>query len=90
MDENQVGGAIQQAAGKVQGAAGDILGDTKTQVEGAAREVAGQAQRTYGQAKEVARSTAAQVGRGVEQQPAIALLIAGVIGYALGLLTARR
>ncbi len=34
------------------------------------------------------RSAAAQVGRGVEQQPIIALLIAGAIGYALGLLTA--
>ena len=90
MDENQVGGAVQQAAGKVQGAAGDILGDTRTQAEGAAREVAGMAQEAYGQAREVARSTAAQVGRGVEQQPVVALLIAGVIGYALGLLTARR
>ncbi len=48
------------------------------------------AQEAYGQAREVARSTAAQVGRGVEQQPVVALLIAGVIGYALGLLTARR
>jgi uncharacterized protein YjbJ (UPF0337 family) len=90
MDENQVGGAIQQAAGKVQGAAGDLLGDTKTQVEGAAREIAGKTQEAYGQAKDVARSAATQVGRGVEQQPVIALLIAGVVGYALGLLTARR
>jgi uncharacterized protein YjbJ (UPF0337 family) len=90
MDENKVGGAMQQAAGKVQGAAGDLLGDAKTQAEGAAREVAGKAQEAYGQAKEVARSAATQVGHGVEQQPVIALLIAGAIGYALGLLTARR
>ncbi len=90
MDENQVSGGARQAAGKVQGAAGDLLGDTKTQVEGAAREAEGMAQEPYGQAKEVARSTAKQIGRGVEQQPVIALLIAGVIGYALGLLTARR
>jgi uncharacterized protein YjbJ (UPF0337 family) len=90
MDENQVGGAIQQAAGKVQGAAGDLLGDTKTQVEGAAREVAGKAQEAYGQAKDIARGAAQQVGHGMEQQPVIALLVAGVIGYALGVLTTRR
>jgi len=90
MDENEVSGAVRQAAGKVQGAAGDLLGDAKTQAEGAAREVAGKAQETYGQAREAARSAVTQVGRGVEQQPVTALLIAGAIGYALGLLTARR
>ncbi len=81
---------LKRLTSKVQGAAGDILGDRKAHVEGAAREVPVQAQKTYGQAKEVARSTAAQVGRGVEQQPITALFIAGVIGYVLGLLTARR
>jgi len=90
MDENQVGGAVQQTVGKVQGAAGDLLGDTKTQAEGAAREIAGKAQEAYGQAKEVAHSAAQQVGRGMDQQPVIALLVAGVIGYALGVLTVRR
>jgi ElaB/YqjD/DUF883 family membrane-anchored ribosome-binding protein len=50
--------------------------------------VAGRAQEAYGDAKDMTRSAAAQVGRGVEQQPIIALLIAGAIGYALGLLTA--
>ena len=45
MDENTVGGTVQQAAGKVQNAAGDVLGDAKTQAEGATREVAGKAQK---------------------------------------------
>ena len=90
MDEDRIGGTVKQAAGKVQGAAGDLLGDNKTQAEGAAREIAGRAQDAYGQAKDVTRGAAEQVGRGVEQQPVVALLIAGVIGYALGLLTSRR
>jgi len=90
MDEDRFSGTVKQAAGKVQGAAGDLLGDSKTQAEGAAREIAGRAQDAYGQAKDVARGAAEQVGRGVEQQPVVALLIAGVIGYALGLLTSRR
>jgi uncharacterized protein YjbJ (UPF0337 family) len=88
MDENQAGGAVRQAAGRAQGAAGEFLGDARTRVEGAARDVAGRAQEAYGDARDMARSAAAQVGRGVEQRPVIALLIAGAIGYALGLLTA--
>ena len=90
MDEDRFGGTVRQAAGKVQGTAGDLLGDTKMQAEGAAREVAGRAQDAYGQAKDTARDAAASIGRGVEQQPVVALLVAGVIGYALGLLTTRR
>jgi uncharacterized protein YjbJ (UPF0337 family) len=90
MDENEVGGAARQMVGKIQGAAGDLVGDAKTQVEGAAREIGGKAQEAYGEAKDMARSAATQVGRGVEQQPVVALLIAAAVGYALGLLTARR
>lgn len=90
MDEDRFGGTLKQAAGKVQGTAGDLLGDSKMQAEGAAREVAGRAQDAYGQVKDAARGAAEQVGRGVEQQPVVALLIAGVIGYALGLMTSRR
>jgi uncharacterized protein YjbJ (UPF0337 family) len=88
MDENQIGVAGRQEAGKKLGAAGEFLGDTRAQVEGAARDVAGRVQEAYGDARDMARSGAARVGRGVEQQPVIALLIAGAIGYALGLLTA--
>jgi uncharacterized protein YjbJ (UPF0337 family) len=88
MDENQAGGAVRRAAGRAQGAAGEFLGDARTRVEGATRDVAGRAQEAYGDARDMARSAAAQVGRGVDQRPVIALLIAGAIGYALGLLTA--
>jgi uncharacterized protein YjbJ (UPF0337 family) len=87
-NENQVGGAVRRAAGRMQGAAGEFLGDARAQVEGAARDVAGRAQEAYGGARDLARSGAARVGRGVERQPVIALLIVGAIGYALGLLTA--
>jgi hypothetical protein len=47
----------------------------------------GQTQSAYGEAVDQAREASAAVGRGVEQQPAVALLIAGVIGYILGWLT---
>jgi uncharacterized protein YjbJ (UPF0337 family) len=86
--ESQIRGAVRQAAGKTQAAAGEFLGDARGQVEGVAHDVAGRAQEAYDGARDMARSGAAYVGRGVEQQPVIALLIAGAIGYALGLLTA--
>lgn len=90
MDENRVGGAAGRLAGKVQGAAGDLIGDAKTQVEGAAREAGGRAREAHGETKDMVRSAAAHVQRGVEQQPVVALLVAAAVGYALGLLTARR
>ena len=88
MEQNQVEGAIRQAAGRAQGAAGNLLGDAKTEVEGAIREVAGKAQEAYGAASEMARDAADSFDRGVQQQPLIALLIVGALGYVLGLLTA--
>lgn len=90
MSENRVEGAFQNVAGKVQDAVGGLTGDTRTQAEGKARQVAGKAQGAYGEAADQARDVAASIGRGVEQQPLAALLIAGVVGYALGWLSHRR
>jgi uncharacterized protein YjbJ (UPF0337 family) len=88
MDEEQVGGAVGRATGKAHDAAGEFLSDARGQVEGAVREVAGRAQEAYSDAKDMASGATAQVGRSVEHHPAVALLIAGALGYALGLLTA--
>lgn len=87
-NRDEIEGTVRNVAGKAQEAFGNLTGDTKTQVEGAARQVAGRAQDAYGQARDVAQDATRQVGRMVEQQPVVSLLIAGVIGYALGLLTA--
>ncbi len=59
-------------------------------VKGQVDELAGQAQKAYGQAKEQAQDTGKQLAKQVEQQPMIAVLVAGVVGFALGLLVARR
>lgn len=90
MSENRVEGAFQNVAGKVQDAAGGLTGDAKTQAEGKARQFAGKAQGTYGDAANQAREIAASVSRNVEQQPLVALLVAGVIGYMVGWVTSRR
>ena len=87
MDMDEIEGKARGAVGKAQKAFGDVTGDTATQAEGMARQVAGQAQDAYGEAKDAARGAAQQLGRAVEQQPLVSLLVAGAVGFALAALT---
>jgi ElaB/YqjD/DUF883 family membrane-anchored ribosome-binding protein len=64
-----------------------VTGDGRNQAEGLARNVAGRAQEAYGDVRQSAETAAHEVGRFVEKQPMVSLLVAGVVGYALGLLT---
>lgn len=82
MEENQVGGMLKSAAGKFQEAAEAFTGDAVTELRGKARQVVGQAQARYGDAVEAMRST-------TKEQPLIALLAAGCIGFLLGALIRR-
>jgi hypothetical protein len=59
-------------------------------VEDKARQVAGDAQNAYGKAVDHARDSTETVGRSVEQQPLVAVLIATGIGYVLARLMPRR
>jgi uncharacterized protein YjbJ (UPF0337 family) len=90
MSENRAEGAFQNVAGKAQDAVGGLTGDTKTQAEGKARQVFGKVQSAYGEAADQASDLAASASRSVEQQPLMALLISGVVGYMLGWLMHRR
>ena len=87
MNSDNFEGTARGAAGKVQEAFGDITGDTKNKVEGMGRQVAGRAQEAYGDAKDAARNASQQVGEVVQNQPVVSLLVAGVVGFALGILT---
>jgi|KBSMisStaDraftv2_1062788.scaffolds.fasta_scaffold1961921_1 ElaB/YqjD/DUF883 family membrane-anchored ribosome-binding protein len=64
--------------------------DAKTQVEETAGQATVAAQHAYGQARDQVREAATVVARSVEQQPLIALLIAGFVCGAVGFLLARR
>jgi ElaB/YqjD/DUF883 family membrane-anchored ribosome-binding protein len=64
--------------------------DAKTQVEELAGQATVAAQHAYGQARDQVREAATVVAGSVEQQPLIALLIAGFVGGVLGFLLARR
>ena len=87
MNMDEIEGKARDTVGKAQQAFGDVTGDTAHQAEGMARQVAGRAQDAYGEAKEAARGAAQQVGRVVERQPVLSLLVAGAVGYALAMLT---
>ncbi|MBL6081548.1 CsbD family protein [Belnapia sp. T18] len=88
MNSDNLEGAARGVAGKAQEVFGEVTGSGSQRAEGVARQVAGQAQEVYGDVRKGAEAAASQVGHVVKQQPAIALLVAGVIGYALGVLTA--
>lgn len=75
--------------GRVQEAVGSLAGDTKAQMEGVARQAAGAAGDAYGQVRDRARDVAGDVSDSVERQPLIALLVAGAVGFVLGLLLSR-
>jgi ElaB/YqjD/DUF883 family membrane-anchored ribosome-binding protein len=67
-----------------------LAGDAKTQVESLAGQATEMAGNAYGQARTQAREAAATVAKTVEQQPLVALLIAGFVCGAVGFLLARR
>jgi uncharacterized protein YjbJ (UPF0337 family) len=77
-------------ADRAKATAGAMAGDAKTQIEGLAGQASEVAEHAYGQARDKARQAATVVARSVEQQPLIALLIAGLVCGAVGFLLARR
>lgn len=90
MNTDRLEGTAENLAGKAQEGFGNMTGDGRHQAEGVARQVAGRAQEVYGEARDYAQHAGERVVRQVEQQPVTALLVAGAIGFVLGLMTARR
>ncbi len=90
MDKTRIEDWAANVAGRTEAAVGALAGDAKTQVEELASQAAATAERAYGQAQGQVRGAAAAVASSVERQPLITLVIAGLIGCALGVLLARR
>ncbi len=84
MNTDKIEGMARGAIGKAQEGLGDLAGDRGHQAEGMARQVAGQAQEVYGDVRDGAQDALRQVSSAVEQQPLLALLVAGAVGFALG------
>ena len=77
-------------ADRTKASASAFADDAKTQAEELAGHATVAAQHAYGQARDQVREAATVVARSVEQQPLIALLIAGFVCGAVGFLLARR
>lgn len=94
VDRDQIVGAAKNVAGQAERAIGEGVGSVDTQATGATREFAGAVQQTYGQVKDAARDA---VGQGAEvvkdtvhERPGSSLLVAGLIGFALGVILTRQ
>lgn len=101
MDTNRFSGAAKQTLGQFERAAGEMTGDKSTQAKGAAREAEGVVESAIGQAKDAARDFAGQaldagadiaerggaaIADRVQERPGSALLLAGLIGFGLGVM----
>lgn len=86
MDRQSVEDSATDVAGRVKESVGSFADDAKGRVEGVAR----QAQDTYAQVRDHVGDAASVINDSVQQQPLIALLVAGTLGCMLGLLLARR
>jgi ElaB/YqjD/DUF883 family membrane-anchored ribosome-binding protein len=63
-----------------------LADDARSHVQGVVSRLAGAAEQAYGQARGHLRGASAAV----EQQPAVAMVLAGFVGAIVGLLLARR
>ena len=101
MDSNRTSGAAKETLGQFQRAAGEMTGDNATKAKGAVREAEGVIEGAIGQAKDAARDFAGQafdagadfaergsaaIADRVQERPGSSLLLAGVIGFALGVI----
>src|SRR5579885_359408 len=84
VDRNYVEGAMENVAGKVEEGAGYLTGSPGARLEGKARQVAGNAQSALGRAKDTMAKSSEEMRSAARRSPMSALLIAGVIGFALG------
>ena len=84
MNEQQVKGAVNQAAGRVQSAAGALAGDASSDVRGKVREAGARLQGAYGDAVDAVSQARDRMGRTIQSNPTAAVLVAAAAGFVLG------
>lgn len=93
MDSDRVVGTAKNLFGKAEKAVGDAGGSARTSAQGAAHEAEGMVQNAFGQAKDTVREAASAAGdmvtETVQDRPASAVLLAGLIGMAIGFVLAK-
>ncbi len=84
MNEHQVKGDFNQAAGRVQSATGALMGDAATEARGKVREAGARLEGAYGGAVGTVSQVRESVGRTIQTNPTIAVLVAAAAGFILG------
>ena len=84
MTQDQLEGGARELGGRVKDAVGGLAGDTKTQAQGKLDQVTGRVQRKYGSAMDAASDSVETLSEQVRQQPIMALVVAGAIGWVIG------
>ena len=84
MDTDRITGGARQATGKAESMIGKAFGDLSTTASGRATEAEGMIENAVGQAKDAARTAMTMTSDAVHDRPGSSLLIAGLIGLALG------
>lgn len=81
----QVGGRLRSAEGRAE----KVFADTRDAVRDAAEDVSGYAGQSYERGARSLREGGQTVAQQVAEKPLAALLVAGLVGYGLGLLIHR-
>ncbi len=84
MNEHQVKGDFNQAAGRVQSATGALIGDAGTEAQGKVREARARLEGAYGGAVDAVSQARESVGRTIQANPTVAVLVAAAVGFILG------
>ena len=84
MNEQHVKGAFNEVTGRVQSAAGALTGDTAQDLQGKARAARARLQGAYGDAADAVSSAGQSLGRTVQGNPMVAVLVAVAAGFFLG------
>ena len=89
MNEHHVKGALDEVAGRVQSAAGALAGDPADDLKGKAREARAGLEGVYGEAVDAVSDARQSLGRTIQANPMISLLMAAGAAFLLGRLMRR-
>ena len=89
MNEHHVSGAFNDVTGRVQGATGAFADDPVNEIKGKVREASGKVEAAYGDAVDALGNAGQTISRKIQANPTTAVLVAGVVGFAIAWLLRR-
>ena len=89
MNEHEVNSTVNEVAGRMQSAAGALAGDAADELAGKAREARARLESVYGDAVDTVRGARQSLGRTIQANPVISVLVAAGAAFLLGRLVRR-